>query len=140
MKERFIIISNNFRSFASVYESDTEEIAHLFSYVTGQDISGTPTTQPSLDDLIKALQQHSTLKNAPSLVYDSAHPTDLFFSLEENWNRDKFPFEITFNEQADLNKLEAGINNVGVRELVGFGGALHQHDYYTIKEPHFRFR
>lgn len=125
MKERFIIISNDFRSmFSSIYESDTEEIAHLFSYVTGQRVSGTPTTQPSLDDLIKALQQHSTLENAPSLEYDSAHPTDLFFSLEENWNRDRFPFEITFNEQADLNKLEAGINKVGVLELVGWGGAI----------------
>ena len=119
MKERFIIISNDSRSmFYSVYESDTEEIAYLFSFVTGPGVSGTPTTQPSLDDLIKALQ-HSTLKNAPSVVYDSAHPTDLFFSLEENWNRDEFPFEITFNEQADLNELEVLINKAGVAELVG---------------------
>ena len=36
MKERFIIISNDSRSmFYSVYESDTEEIAYLFSFVTG---------------------------------------------------------------------------------------------------------
>lgn len=127
MKERFIIISEESGSaFGSIYESDTEEIADLFDFVSGG--SGTPTeeslTPPSLDDLIEAVQQ-STLKDELSIVYDSAHPSDLFFSLDGNWNRQDFPFEITFNEDADLSELEAAVNKEGVVELVGKYTPLH---------------